>query len=323
MTANLLEVDGLKTCFFTEDGPIVAVNHVSFRVKEGEILGLVGESGCGKSVTSLSIMRLISSPGKIVEGKILFEGKDLLSIPEKEMQSIRGNKISMIFQEPMTSLNPVMTIGDQVAESLILHKGMRKGDALDAAVRLLKDVSIPDPDSRIKDYPHQLSGGMRQRVMIAIAIACKPALLIADEPTTALDVTIQAQILELLQRLRKEYQLSILLITHALGVVAEVADRVIVMYAGRIVEEAPIKELFQNPCHPYTVGLLDSIPRIDMDVTKQTRLKTIEGTVPDLLHLPPGCTFYDRCKDKMEICTTKFPEQVWINPDHYVACYKF
>src|SRR5262245_40519484 len=323
MTPSLLEVNGLKTCFFTEDGPLVAVNHVSFRVKEGEILGLVGESGCGKSVTSLSIMRLISSPGKIVEGKILFEGKDLLSIPEKEMQTIRGNKISMIFQEPMTSLNPVMNIGDQIAESLILHKNMRKRDALEAAVRLLKDVSIPDPESRIKDYPHQLSGGMRQRVMMAMAIACKPALLIADEPTTALDVTIQAQILELLQRLRKEYQLSILLITHALGVVAEVADRVIVMYAGRIVEEAPIKELFQNPCHPYTVGLLDSIPRVDMNVTKQTRLKTIEGTVPDLLHLPPGCTFYDRCKDKMEICTAKFPEQVWINPDHYVACYKF
>ena len=323
MSASLLEVDGLKTCFFTDDGPVVAVNRISFRVKEGEILGLVGESGCGKSVTSLSIMRLISPPGKIVEGRILFEGKDLLSIPEKEMQSIRGNKISMIFQEPMTSLNPVMRIGDQVAESLILHRNMRKSHALEAAVGLLKDVSIPDPESRIKDYPHQLSGGMRQRVMMAIAIACKPALLIADEPTTALDVTIQAQILELLQRLRKEYQLSILLITHALGVVAEVADRVIVMYAGRIVEEAPIKELFRNPCHPYTVGLLDSIPRIDVDGAKQTRLKTIEGTVPDLLHLPPGCTFYDRCKDKMEICTTKFPEHVWINPDHYVACYKF
>jgi oligopeptide/dipeptide ABC transporter ATP-binding protein len=323
MSEKLVEIKRLKTCFFTEDGPIVAVNNVSFHIKQGEVLGLVGESGCGKSVTSLSIMRLISSPGKITEGEILFGGKDLLAIPEKEMQSIRGNKISMIFQEPMTSLNPVMTVGDQIAESLVLHKNLSKREALREAARLLNDVSIPDAESRIRDYPHQLSGGMRQRVMIAIAIACKPALLIADEPTTALDVTIQAQILELLERLRKEYHLSILLITHALGVVAEVADRVIVMYAGKIVEEAPVLEIFAKPCHPYTVGLLDSIPKLNLDHAKQTRLRTIEGTVPDLLHLPHGCTFYDRCKDKMEICTSKFPEYVWINPDHYVACYKY
>jgi peptide/nickel transport system ATP-binding protein len=323
MSEKLIEILGLKTCFFTDDGPVVAVNGVSFSVKSGEVLGLVGESGCGKSVTSLSIMRLIAPPGKITEGKILFDGRDLLRIPEKEMQSIRGNKISMIFQEPMTSLNPVMTIGDQVSESLILHKNLRKKQAMEATIELLKDVSLPDPESRIKDYPHQLSGGMRQRVMIAIAIACKPAILIADEPTTALDVTIQAQILELLDRLRKEYHLSILLITHALGVVAEIADRVIVMYAGRIVEEAPVKEIFANPCHPYTVGLLDSIPKINTGSEKQTRLKTIDGTVPDLLHLPKGCAFYDRCKDKMEICTTKFPEYVQISRDHSVACYKY
>lgn len=323
MSESLVEIKGLKTCFFTEDGPVTAVDGISFHIKAGEVLGLVGESGCGKSVTALSLMRLIVPPGKIVEGEILFEGKDLLVIPEKEMQSVRGNKISMIFQEPMTSLNPVMTIGAQVAESLVLHRSMSKSQAMEAAVQLLKDVSIPDPESRIKDYPHQLSGGMRQRVMIAMAISCKPALLIADEPTTALDVTIQAQVLELLERLRNEYQLSILLITHALGVVAEVADRVIVMYSGKIVEEAPVKEIFANPCHPYTVGLLESIPRISTNVEKARKLKAIEGTVPDPLHPPQGCSFYERCKDKMEICTTRFPAYVWINQDHYVACYKY
>ena len=323
MTEKILRVEGLKTRFYTEDGPLTAVDDVSFFVQAGEVVGLVGESGCGKSVTSLSILRLISAPGKITNGKIFFDGKDLLAIPEKEMQSIRGNKISMIFQEPMTSLNPVINIGDQIAESLMLHKNLRKADALDVAVKLLKDVSIPDPETRIKDYPHQLSGGMRQRVLIAMAIACKPVLLIADEPTTALDVTIQAQILELLGRLRREYNLSILLITHALGVVAEIADRVIVMYAGKIVEEAPVKEIFSNPYHPYTVGMLDSIPRIQPDGSPKQRLKTIDGTVPNLLNLPDGCTFYDRCKDRMDICTTKYPEYIQINPDHYVACYKY
>lgn len=323
MSEKTLSVEGLTTRYYTEDGPLTAVDNISFFVQAGEVVGLVGESGCGKSVTSLSILRLISAPGKITHGKIFFDGKDLLAIPEKEMQGIRGNKISMIFQEPMTSLNPVINIGDQIAESLMLHKNLRKADALDIVVKLLKDVSISDPETRIKDFPHQLSGGMRQRVLIAMAIACKPALLIADEPTTALDVTIQAQILELLGLLRREYNLSILLITHALGVVAEIADRVIVMYAGKIVEEAPVKEIFSNPYHPYTVGMLDSIPRIQPDGSQKQRLKTIEGTVPNLLNLPDGCTFYDRCKDRMEICTTKYPEYIQINPDHYVACYKY
>jgi peptide/nickel transport system ATP-binding protein/oligopeptide transport system ATP-binding protein len=322
MKEALLTVEGLRVCFDTDDGPVTAADRVSFQIHPGEVLGLVGESGCGKTVTSLSIMRLISAPGRIAEGKVLFEGKDLLALPEKEMQSIRGNKISMIFQEPMTSLNPVINIGDQIAESLVLHKNLSKKKALDQAVKLLTDVSIPDPEVRIKDYPHQLSGGMRQRVMIAMAISCNPALLIADEPTTALDVTIQAQILELLERLRKEYNLSILLITHALGVVAEIADRVIVMYAGKVVEGAPVVELFANPYHPYTVGMLNSIPRMDANAQRD-RLKTIEGTVPNLLNLPEGCTFYDRCKDRMEVCTSKYPEYVQINSDHYVACYKY
>jgi oligopeptide/dipeptide ABC transporter ATP-binding protein len=316
---TLLEIKNLRTVFFTEDGEVPAVDGISFSIRPAEILGLVGESGCGKSVTSLSILRLLSSPGRIVGGEIIFDGKDVLRLSETEMESIRGNKISMIFQEPMTSLNPVMTIGKQVAETLVLHKKLTKKEAMDRAVQLLKDVRIPDPQRRIREYPHQLSGGMRQRVMIAMAIACKPALLIADEPTTALDVTIQAQILELLKQLRDEYQLSILLITHALGVVAEVADRVAVMYAGKIVEQAPVREIFANPLHPYTIGLMDSIPKISAE--RKTKLKSIEGTVPDLLRLPPGCSFYDRCKERTDRCTTKFPETISVNPEHLVACY--
>lgn len=316
---TLLEVKSLRTVFFTEDGEVPAVNDISFSIGSGEILGLVGESGCGKSVTSLSILRLLSPPGRIVSGQIMFEGIDLLQLSEGEMETIRGNKISMIFQEPMTSLNPVMTIGKQVAETLIVHKNLSKKEAMDRAVQLLMDVRIPDPERRVGEYPHQLSGGMRQRVMIAMAIACKPALLIADEPTTALDVTIQAQILELLKQLRDEYQLSILLITHALGVVAEVADRVAVMYAGKIVEQAPVKEIFSNPLHPYTIGLLDSIPKISKE--RKTRLKSIEGTVPDLLRLPPGCSFYDRCKERTDRCTSRFPETTRPNAEHLVACY--
>jgi len=323
MTRNLLEIKNLKTVFPSAEGPVPAVDDVSFFVKPREILGLVGESGCGKTVTSLSILRLVSPPGKITAGEILFEGKDLLKVSEKEMQSVRGDKISMIFQEPMTSLNPVMTIGDQVAEPLILHKKMKKKEALAQTVDLLKSVSIPDPELRVRDYPHQLSGGMSQRVMIAMAIACNPALVIADEPTTALDVTIQAQILELLEKLRSEHGLSILLITHALGVIAEAVDRVIVMYAGKIVEEAPVKELFSSPKHPYTVGLLESIPKIKLHGEKAARLRTIDGTVPDLAHLPKGCSFYDRCKDRMEICTSEFPTTIQVNPEHRVACYKY
>jgi oligopeptide/dipeptide ABC transporter ATP-binding protein len=323
MSDPLLQVRDLKVQFFTDDGAVRAVDGISFDVRSGEILGMVGESGCGKSVTALSILRLLAPAGKIVSGEINFRGKDLLHSSEREMQQVRGNQISMIFQEPMTSLNPVMTVGDQVAESLILHKRMRRKEALAETIRLFESVRIPDAPTRIKDYPHQMSGGMRQRVMIAMAIACHPALLIADEPTTALDVTIQAQILELLNQLRNEYALSILLITHALGVVAETADRVIVMYAGKVVEEAPVQEIFEHPCHPYTVGLLDSIPKIEIDGQKRDRLKAIEGSVPDLLKLPPGCSFYDRCSDRMDRCTESFPEIVWINPQHRVSCYKF
>jgi len=318
---SLLQINGLKTVYLTGEGLLPAVENISFTIQPGEILGLVGESGCGKSVTALSILRLISPPGKIVEGKIVFEGCDLLKLSEREMQKIRGRKISMIFQEPMTSLNPVLSVGDQVGETLIIHKGYQRKEARLAAIELLRAVRIPDAERRVDQYPHQLSGGMRQRVMIAMAIACRPALLIADEPTTALDVTIQAQILDLLKSLRVEFGLSILLITHALGVIAEVADRVIVMYAGKIVEEAPVRELFENPQHPYTVGLLDSIPRLVLTGEKAKRLKTIEGAVPDLIHLPPGCSFYDRCKSRMDICKTTFPSEIWLNPEHRVACY--
>jgi peptide/nickel transport system ATP-binding protein len=318
---SLLQIKGLKTIFLTENGLLPAVDNISFTIKPGEILGLVGESGCGKSVTALSILRLISPPGKITEGEILFEGSDLLKLSEKEMQKIRGRKISMIFQEPMTSLNPVLSVGNQIGETLIIHKGYKKKEARLAAIDLLRAVKIPDAEKRVDQYPHQLSGGMRQRVMIAMAIACRPALLIADEPTTALDVTIQAQILDLLKSLRAEFGLSILLITHALGVVAEVADRVIVLYAGKIVEEAPVRELFENPQHPYTIGLLDSIPKLVLAGEKAKRLKTIEGAVPDLGHLPPGCSFYDRCKSRMDICKTTFPTEIWLNPEHRVACF--
>jgi oligopeptide/dipeptide ABC transporter ATP-binding protein len=323
MTEALLEIHNLRTKFHTDEGIVRAVDDISFSIRPGEILGMVGESGCGKSVTALSIMRLLSSSAKIVSGEIIFRGKDLLHSSETEMQSIRGNQISMIFQEPMTSLNPVMTVGKQVAESLILHKKMSRKEARAEVVNLFQAVRIPDPSQRINDYPHQLSGGMRQRVMIAMAIACRPALIIADEPTTALDVTIQAQILELLDQLRLEYGLAILLITHALGVVAEVADRVVVMYAGKIIEEAPVLEIFEEPCHPYTVGLLDSIPTIEPGGVKRNRLKAIEGSVPDLSKLPRGCSFYDRCSQRMDHCVEQYPETFWINPGHRVNCYKF
>ena len=317
---RLLEVRNLSTVFHTDQGDVPAVNNISFQVNAGEVLGIVGESGCGKSVTSLSILRLLSPPGEIVAGEILFDGEDLRKKSEKQMQDIRGNRISMIFQEPMSSLNPLMRIGDQIAESLILHKGVSRMEGRSEAARLLNAVRIPDAAQRAHDYPHQLSGGMRQRVMIAIAIACNPKLLIADEPTTALDVTIQAQILDLLNSLRMEYGLSILLITHALGVVAEIADRVLVMYAGKIVEDAPVSEIFSNPQHPYTKGLLQSIPRITPE-KKKDRLNTIEGTVPDLLHLPRGCSFYERCSYRMDQCRADFPNPVLINAGHTAACF--
>ncbi|HEU4931997.1 MAG TPA: ABC transporter ATP-binding protein [Pyrinomonadaceae bacterium] len=302
--AHLLEVRNLQTHFPTRAGLVRAVDGVSFHLDRGELLGLVGESGCGKSMTALSVMRLISPPGKIVNGEILFDGKDLLKLSEAEMREMRGDDIAMIFQDPMTSLNPVFTVGEQIAEALRLHRKLTRNDARKATIDAMREVAIPDPGRRVNDYPHQLSGGMRQRVMIAMALACNPKLLIADEPTTALDVTIQAQILELLDELRKQRELAVLLITHDLGVVAEVADRVAVMYTGRIVEESPVDELFARPKHPYTEGLLRSVPKLTSEhVIKKERLETIEGVVPRPTDLPPGCHFAPRCPHRMPRCT--------------------
>ena len=301
--AHLLEVRNLATHFPTRAGLVRAVDGVSFHLDRGELLGLVGESGCGKSMTALSIMRLIAPPGKIVSGEIPFDGRDLLKLSNRAMRDVRGNDIAMIFQDPMTSLNPVFTVGEQIAEALRLHRNLSRKDARNAAVDAMREVSIPDPAVRADDYPHQLSGGMRQRVMIAMALACDPKLLIADEPTTALDVTIQAQILELLNGLRKTRELAVLLITHDLGVVAEVADRVAVMYTGKIVEASPVNELFERPKHPYTEGLLRSVPKLTAkDVVKAERLQTIEGVVPKPTALPPGCHFEPRCPYRMPRC---------------------
>jgi peptide/nickel transport system ATP-binding protein len=302
--SHLLEVRNLQTHFPTRAGLVRAVNGVSFHLDRGELLGLVGESGCGKSITALSVMRLISPPGKIAGGEIVFDGKNLLQLSEAEMRQMRGDDIAMIFQDPMTSLNPVFRVGEQIAEALRLHRKLSGKDARVAAINAMREVAIPDPGRRANDYPHQLSGGMRQRVMIAMALACNPKLLIADEPTTALDVTIQAQILELLDELRKSRQLAVLLITHDLGVVAEVADRVAVMYTGKIVEESPVKELFARPRHPYTEGLLRSVPKLTAEhVAKKERLETIEGVVPSPTDLPPGCHFAPRCPHRMPRCT--------------------
>jgi oligopeptide/dipeptide ABC transporter ATP-binding protein len=302
--SHLLEVNNLRTHFPTRSGLVRAVDGVSFYLDRGELLGLVGESGCGKSITALSVMRLIAPPGKIVGGEILFDGKDLVTLSDAEMRQMRGDDIAMIFQDPMTSLNPVFTVGEQIAEALRLHRKLSKNEARRTAIEAMREVAIPDPSRRIHDYPHQLSGGMRQRVMIAMALACNPKLLIADEPTTALDVTIQAQILELLDELRKQRDLAVMLITHDLGVVAEVADRVAVMYTGRIVEESPVDELFARPKHPYTEGLLRSVPKLTSEhVAKKERLETIEGTVPRPTDLPPGCHFAPRCSHRMPRCT--------------------
>jgi oligopeptide/dipeptide ABC transporter ATP-binding protein len=302
--AHLLEVKDLQTHFPTRAGLVRAVDGVSFHLDRGELLGLVGESGCGKSITALSVMRLIAAPGKIVNGEILFHGKDLLKLSDAEMREMRGDDIAMIFQDPMTSLNPVFTVGEQIAEALRLHRKMSRSEARKATIEAMREVAIPDPARRLDDYPHQLSGGMRQRIMIAMALACNPKLLIADEPTTALDVTIQAQILELLNELRKQRELAVLLITHDLGVVAEVADRVAVMYTGRIVEQSPVDELFARPKHPYTEGLLRSVPKLTIDdVTRKERLETIEGVVPSPTDLPPGCHFAPRCVHRMPRCT--------------------
>src|SRR5437870_2019777 len=301
--SHLLEVRNLRTHFRTGGGLMRAVDGVSFYLDSGELLGLVGESGCGKSITALSIMRLIAPPGRIAGGEIFFEGKNLLKLSEAEMRQIRGDDIAMIFQDPMTSLNPVFTVGEQIAEALRLHRKLSRKAARAAAIQAMSEVAIPDPARRVDDYPHQLSGGMRQRVMIAMALACDPKLLIADEPTTALDVTIQAQMLELLNELRRTRDLAILLITHDLGVVAEVADRVAVMYTGKIVEESPVDELFARPKHPYTEGLLRSVPKLTAaDVAKSERLQTIEGMVPKPTKLPPGCHFEPRCAYRMPRC---------------------
>ena len=302
---HLLEVKTLRTFFFTPQGVLKAVNDISFHLDEGQVLGLVGESGCGKTITSLSLLRLVSPPGRIVGGTVLFRGRDLFAMPEEEVRRIRGRSISMIFQEPGSALNPVFTVGFQIAETAMVHKGLSKRDAMAEAVRMLEEVKIPDAARRAREYPHQLSGGMKQRVMIAMALVCEPAVLIADEPTTALDVTVQAQILDLLQRLREKYRLAILLITHDLGVVAEAADRVAVMYAGRIVEEAGVRDLFREPRHPYTQGLLRSMPRGGSRGSR--RLPTIEGSVPDLLNLASGCSFAPRCPDVFSKCSEFHP----------------
>ena len=302
--SHLLEVQDLRTHFPSRSGLVKAVDGVSFHIDEGELLGLVGESGSGKSITALSIMRLIAPPGKIVGGSIRFKGEELTDASAERMRKIRGNDIAMIFQDPMTSLNPVYTVGEQIAEALRLHRNLDKKAAWNAAIEAMKEVSIPAPERRASDYPHQLSGGMRQRVMIAMALACDPELLIADEPTTALDVTIQAQILELLNELRTTRKLGVLLITHDLGVVAETADRACVMYTGKIVEDSGVEELFERPKHPYTQGLLSSVPKLtDYSLQHAERLETIEGVVPSPSDLPPGCHFAPRCRFRMERCT--------------------
>jgi peptide/nickel transport system ATP-binding protein len=319
----LLEVADLKTWFFTRDGIVRAVDGVSFHVAPGETLGVVGESGCGKSVTALSVLRLIPSPpGRIVSGTIRFAGRDLLDLSEAEMRQVRGNEISMIFQEPMTSLNPVLTIGRQIAETLTLHQGLSRNRALARAVDMLRLVHIPEAERRIAEYPHQLSGGMRQRVMIAMALACNPKLLIADEPTTALDVTIQAQILDLMRELKQKIDAAIVLITHDLGVVAEMAQRVVVMYAGRKAEEAPVGPLFRRPLHPYTKGLLNSVPRLGATLAgARSPLAEIPGTVPSLKETIPGCPFEARCTFATDPCRREMPQFEEKEPGHFAACF--
>jgi peptide/nickel transport system ATP-binding protein/oligopeptide transport system ATP-binding protein len=320
----LLQVNDLYTYFYTENGIVKAVDGITFNIHKGETLGLVGESGCGKSVTALSILRLIQQPpGRIVNGQILFEGQNLLELNDVQMRKIRGNRISMIFQEPMTSLDPVFRIGDQITESIRLHMGVSKREANNRALEILNKVAIPVPELRIREYPHQMSGGMRQRVMIAIALACNPKLLIADEPSTALDVTIQAQILAIMNQLKEDFDASILMITHDLGVVAETAQYVAVMYAGKIVEYADVVELFTTPKHPYTLGLLDSIPKIDAPDSEERKLKTIPGIVPSLLDLPAGCHFQERCSRAFDPCSHKNPPLFEVEPRHSVRCWLY
>ncbi|MFQ6015623.1 MAG: ABC transporter ATP-binding protein [Anaerolineae bacterium] len=316
----LLDVKGLETRFFTQDGVVHAVNGVYFHVGEGETLGIVGESGCGKSVSVLSVMRLIPQPpGKITGGEVFFQDRNLLKVSDEEIRQVRGNKITMIFQDPMTSLNPVLTINQQISEALELHLGMSKQEARKEGIRLLDMVGIPEAADRIDDYPHQFSGGMRQRAMIAMALSCNPQLLIADEPTTALDVTIQAQIIEIVKRLRDRYGMAVIWITHDLGVIAGIADRIVVMYAGFIVESAPVKEVFGDPRHPYTLGLLSSIPRLDETVKE--KLTPIHGLPPDMIDLEPGCPFYPRCVYRLDRCKDENPGLEPVAPRHKIACW--
>jgi peptide/nickel transport system ATP-binding protein/oligopeptide transport system ATP-binding protein len=320
---TLLSIEDMSTSFFTSKGVVPAVSGVSITVRPGEILGLVGESGCGKSVTSLSIMGLVSPPGRIVEGQILFEGRDLTQLDYGSMCGIRGNEIAMIFQEPMTSLNPVFKVGRQVAESIILHRHVSAEEARRRTLDMFRLVGIPEPEARMDCYPHQLSGGLRQRVMIAMALVCEPKLLIADEPTTALDVTIQAQILDLMRDLRKRLNTAIILITHDLGVVAELCDRVVVMYAGEVVEEADVYTLFEQPSHPYTLGLMGSIPGTEASMRSDGRLQTIPGMVPNLLHLPTGCRFHPRCPMVRPVCREQAPPLFELADGHAARCWNF
>ena len=320
---TLLEVKNLRTQFFTQDGVVHAVNGISYTLNEGETLAIVGESGCGKSVGVMSLIRLIPQPpGKIVDGEVLFDGRDLLKLDEDDLRSVRGNRIAMIFQDPMTSLNPVLTIGQQVGEALQLHLGMSKQQARQRSIELLEMVGIPDARKRIDDYPHQFSGGMRQRVMIAMGLSCNPQILIADEPTTALDVTIQAQITDLVKRLKNEVGMAIIWITHDLGVVAGLAERVLVMYAGYIIEEAGVYDLYANPRHPYTLGLLRSIPRLD-ETQRRAKLQPIEGLPPDLIDPPKGCPFAPRCSYRIDDCWEKNPSLETIERNHRVACWRW
>ena len=320
-TETLVDIKNLRVYFYTEEGVVKAVEDFNIKIMKGETLGLIGESGSGKTVSSLSIIRLIPEPpAKILSGKILFNGTDLLSLNSNQIRKVRGKDISMIFQDPMTSLNPLYTVKDQIAENLKVHQHMTPEEAEKEVTNIMRDVGIPDPEKRANDYPHQFSGGMRQRVMIAIALSCKPHLLIADEPTTALDVTIQAQVLKLIETQKEKYNTSVLYITHNFSVVAQIADRIAVMYAGYIVEEGTAVELFVNPMHPYTRDLLSSIPRVDKKIDK---LEIIKGSIPNLINPPAGCRFHPRCKDVMDICKTKVPQRIEKEPGHYVQCHLY
>ncbi|MBU3102588.1 ABC transporter ATP-binding protein [Clostridium gasigenes] len=318
--SDLIEFKNLKTYFYTEGGTVKAVNDVSFKIKKGEVVCVVGESGCGKSVTAMSLMRLVASPGEIVEGEILYENKNLLTLSDSEMRAIRGNDISMIFQEPMTSLNPVFTVGKQIMESIIVHQKLKKKEARKAAIDMISLVGIADAETVVDRYPHELSGGMKQRIMIAMALSCKPKVLIADEPTTALDVTIQAQILDLMRDIKEKFNTSIMFITHDLGVVAEMADYVVVMYAGKVIEEGPVNVIFKNPMHPYTIGLLKSKPILNK---VQEKLYSIQGQVPSPINMPDNCYFNERCEFCFDKCKSSMPTLKLVEENHKVSCFKY